>query len=88
MGPQLIYQVFLLDNAAFISQVPTSLYGASDQQVWWFSYEGLFMVQSPYYLELSRLKQLEGSTSHPTLEDPQWKSIWSLTLFNSVQHFI
>lgn len=72
-------------QCGIISQIPN---GASDQQVWWFSNEGLFTVRSPYYLELSRLKQLEGSTSHPTSEDPQWKSIWSFTTFGSIQHFI
>lgn len=53
---RLVHQIFLLEDAAVICQIPTSIFGSSDQQVWWYSKEGYYTVRSAYFLELSRHK--------------------------------
>lgn len=46
----LIYQIFRIEEAGLVDQMPTSLYGYGDQQIWWYSKDENFTVRSAYFL--------------------------------------
>jgi hypothetical protein len=84
----LIEQIFLADVVEKIYSLAISPGVAQDRQVRAYTSNGLFTVQSAYYLELDRKACLNSSSSISPHQSPVWKKIWKLNVPRVVLLFL
>lgn len=84
----MIGEIFSPEEVELTCQLPTSVYGFYDRQIWWYSPNGTFIVHSGYYLEISHKSWELSSQSLSSVEVFPWKSIWSQESFGTIKNFI
>ncbi|XP_035543621.1 uncharacterized protein LOC118347698 [Juglans regia] len=84
----LIRTMFSFNEAEQILSIPLSRGLVQDKLFWGSSKIGEFSVGSAYFLQLDRLKSLQGESSREGSKDEKWSIIWNLTVPNSVKIFL
>lgn len=83
-----LQDLFSTKEANIIKSIPLSSSGREDQQVWHYTKNGLFIVQSAYHLHKSFLARSEGGSSQGLGKQGAWKSIQWLKVPNRVIMFL
>ncbi|XP_042944604.1 uncharacterized mitochondrial protein AtMg00310-like [Carya illinoinensis] len=73
-----IRSIFSDEEAEQILSIPLSRGQVQDKIIWGPSKKGVFTVNSAYYLQLERIRNIKGGSSEEEKEDKRWRSIWEL----------
>ena len=84
----MIDQIFLPHEARLIKDIPLSLQGVSDKQVWLPSNNGEFTTRSAYHLLAGQGSNFLPSSSLGGGNNQVWKSIWNLQVPHKVKHLL
>jgi ribonuclease HI len=84
----LIHDIFRVEEAVLIPQIPLSRYNQKDVLTWRGTTSGEFTVRSAYHMERDRTELLRGEGSKSSGMSNFWKTIWGLRVPNPVKMFV
>lgn len=84
----LVHQIFQLEEAFIISNIPLRHLGAPDRIYWLYSKTGLFLIGSAYHLEVGRNSKMLGESSIDNQIAHHWNTPCNLKVPSSIKHFM
>lgn len=85
---ELIKEVFTVDEARVIENIPLSHFLPLDRLIWRGTKNGVFTMQSAYHLSKELLERVGGQSSYVEKDQGVRKVIWSMEVSNPVKLFI
>lgn len=85
---ELLHDLLSIEKANIILSILLSLVDREDQQVWYYTKNGLFTVKSAYHLHKFILAKNDSEPSKVLSQQGVQKSIWNLKALSGVKIFV
>jgi hypothetical protein len=85
---KLIFEIFLLKEAAVIFNIPLSPFQPRDRLIWRCTTSGGFTVRSAYHLGMERQMSMKAGSLETSKISDLWKQCWSLNVPNAVKMYM